>query len=398
MATTGADTERKQVEEIEAFEAAQEIEGGDVVLIDTREPHEYQEAHLENGRLVPPGLLGDEIATAAPDKSARTIVYCRSGNRSYKAAEQMEKLGYTDVASMAGGILAWQEQGLPVVSPSGMTAEQRDRYSRHTLLPEVGVDGQLKMLNAKVLLLGAGGLGAPTALYLAAAGIGTIGLVDDDVVDASNLQRQVIHNTERIGMPKTESARIFIEGLNPDVDVVEHNGRLDASNILDVIEDYDIIVDGADNFPTRYLLNDASVRLRKPVVSASILGFDGQISTFAPYEGPCYRCLYPTPPPAELAPSCSANGVLGVMAGTMGTLQANEVIKLILGKGEPLIGRLLLYDALGTRFTELKVRRDPECPICGEGAEEIPESEMGQFPDYDAFCAGAGGDRQTLAS
>ena len=215
-----------------------------------------------------------------------------------------------------------------------MTPEQRERYSRHTLLPEVGVDGQVKLLNAKVLLLGAGGLGAPTALYLAAAGVGTIGLVDDDVVDASNLQRQVIHNTERIGMAKTASARIFIEGLNPDVNVVEHNGRLDASNILEVMKDYDIVVDGADNFPTRYLLNDASVRLRKPVVSASILGFDGQISTFVPYEGPCYRCLYPTPPPAELAPSCSANGVLGVMAGTMGTLQANEVIKLILGAGE----------------------------------------------------------------
>ncbi len=395
----GADTQVKApVEEIEPFEAQQEIEGGDVVLIDTREPHEYQEAHLDGGKLVPPGLLSDEIATAAPNKSARTILYCRSGNRSYKAAEQLEALGYTDVASMAGGILAWQEQGLPVLATEGMTPEQRDRYSRHTLMPEVGVDGQLKMLNAKVLLLGAGGLGAPTALYLAAAGIGTIGLVDDDVVDASNLQRQVIHNTERIGMAKTASARIFIEGLNPDVKVVEHNGRLDASNILDVISDYDIIVDGADNFPTRYLLNDASVRLRKPVVSASILGFDGQISTFAPYEGPCYRCLYPTPPPAELAPSCSANGVLGVMAGTMGTLQANEVIKLILGKGDPLIGRLLLYDALATRFTELKVRRDPECPICGEHAEEIPESEMGQFPDYDAFCAGAGGDRQTLAS
>ncbi len=395
----GADAQVKApVEEIEPFEAQQEIESGDVVLVDTREPHEYQEAHLDGGKLVPPGLLADEIGTAAPDKSARTIIYCRSGNRSYKAAEQLEALGYSDVASMAGGILAWQEQGLPVLAVEGMTPEQRDRYSRHTLLPEVGVDGQLKMLNAKVLLLGAGGLGAPTALYLAAAGIGTIGLVDDDVVDASNLQRQVIHNTERIGMAKTASARIFIEGLNPDVKVVEHNGRLDASNILDVIKNYDIIVDGADNFPTRYLLNDASVRLRKPVVSASILGFDGQISTFAPFEGPCYRCLYPTPPPAELAPSCSANGVLGVMAGTMGTLQANEVIKLILGKGEPLIGRLLLYDALGTRFTELKVRRDPECPICGEQAEEIPESEMGKFPDYDAFCAGAGGDRQTLAS
>jgi molybdopterin/thiamine biosynthesis adenylyltransferase/rhodanese-related sulfurtransferase len=383
---TGAETQLT-IEEIEPFEAVEEIAAGDVVLVDTREPHEYQEAHLENGRLVPPGLL-DEIAAAAPDKSARTILYCRSGNRSALAAAQMQKLGYDNVASMAGGILAWQEQGLPVVAASGMTAEQRDRYSRHTLLPEVGVDGQLKLLNAKVLLLGAGGLGAPTALYLAAAGIGTIGLVDDDVVDASNLQRQVIHNTERIGMPKTESARIFIEALNPDVNVVEHRLRLDSSNILGILEDYDIVVDGADNFPTRYLLNDASVRLRKPVVSASILSFDGQISTFVPFEGPCYRCLYPTPPPAEMAPSCSANGVLGVMAGTMGTLQANEVIKLVLGVGDPLVGRLLLYEALGTRFTELKVRRDPDCPICGENAPELPESEMGQFPDYEAFCAG----------
>jgi len=384
---TGAQT-KQVVEEIEPFEAAQEIEGGDVVLIDTREPHEFQESRIEGGKLVPPGLLADEIAAAAPDKSARTILYCRSGNRSYKAAEQMEAMGYTDVASMAGGILLWQEQGLPVVATDGMTPEQRDRYSRHTLLPEVGVEGQLKMLDAKVLLLGAGGLGAPTALYLAAAGIGTIGLVDDDVVDASNLQRQVIHNTERIGTPKTTSARLTIEALNPDVQVVEHQLRLNAENILELIEPYDVIVDGADNFPTRYLLNDASVRLRKPVVSASILSFDGQISTFVPYEGPCYRCLYPTPPPAELAPSCSANGVLGVMAGTMGTLQANEVLKLVIGIGEPLVGRLLLYEALGTRFTELKVRRDPECPICGENAEEIPESDMGQFPDYDAFCSG----------
>jgi molybdopterin/thiamine biosynthesis adenylyltransferase/rhodanese-related sulfurtransferase len=378
----------QQIEEIEPFEAAEEIDGGDVVLIDTREPHEYQEAHLEDGKLVPPGLLGDEIAAAAPDKSARTILYCRSGNRSYIAAGQMQALGYENVASMAGGILAWQEQGLPVAAAEGMTAEQRDRYSRHTLLPEVGVEGQLKMLNAKVLLVGAGGLGAPTALYLAAAGIGTIGLVDDDVVDASNLQRQVIHNTERIGEPKTASARKTIEALNPDVDVVEHNFRLDSSNIVELLEQYDVIVDGADNFPTRYLLNDASVRLRKPVVSASILSFDGQISTFVPYEGPCYRCLYPTPPPAELAPSCSANGVLGAMAGTMGLLQANEVLKLVLGIGEPLIGRLLLFEALGTRFTELKVRRDPECPICGENAPEIPDSELGKFPDYELFCAG----------
>jgi molybdopterin/thiamine biosynthesis adenylyltransferase/rhodanese-related sulfurtransferase len=385
---TGAEMKRIQIEEIEPFEASEEIERGDVVLIDTREPHEFQEARLEGGKLVPPGLLLDEIESAAPDKGARTILYCRSGNRSAKAAEQMQALGYENVASMAGGILAWQEQGLPVLAAEGMTPEQRERYSRHTLLPEVGVEGQVKLLNAKVLLVGAGGLGAPAALYLAAAGVGTMGLVDDDVVDASNLQRQVIHNTERVGMPKTESARITIEALNPDVNVVEHRTRLDASNIVEILEGYDVIVDGADNFPTRYLLNDASVRLRKPVVSASILSFDGQISTFVPYEGPCYRCLYPTPPPAELAPSCSANGVLGVMAGTMGLLQANEVIKLILGVGEPLIGRLLLFEALGTRFTELKVRRDPNCAICGDEAPEIPDSELGKFPDYDLFCAG----------
>src|SRR6187551_2870536 len=378
----------QQIEEIEPFEANEEIQGGDVVLIDTREPHEYQEAHLEGGKLVPPGLLADEIATAAPDKSARTILYCRAGNRSAIAAAQLQRLGYENVASMSGGILEWQEQGLPVVAAHGMTPEQRERYSRHTLLPEVGVDGQVKLLNSKVLLLGAGGLGAPTALYLAAAGVGTIGLVDDDVVDASNLQRQVIHNTERIGMPKTTSARIFIEGLNPDVNVVEHNGRLDAGNILDVIGDYDIVVDGADNFPTRYLLNDASVRLRKPVVSASILSFDGQLSTFVPYEGPCYRCLYPTPPPPELAPSCGAAGVLGMLPGIMGMLQSLEVFKLVTGAGDPLIGRLLLFEALGTEFTELKVRRDPDCPICGPNAPEIADEDLGKFPDYELFCQG----------
>jgi sulfur-carrier protein adenylyltransferase/sulfurtransferase len=381
---------KQQVEEIEPFEAAQEIEGGDVVLVDTREPHEYQEAHLENGRLVPPGLLADEIGEAAPDKSARTILYCRSGNRSHKAAEQLQALGYEDVASMAGGILAWQEQGLPVVSTSGMTAEQRERYSRHTLLPEVGVDGQLKLLDAKVLLLGAGGLGAPTALYLAAAGVGTIGIVDDDVVDLSNLQRQVIHTTDRIGVAKVDSAEESIKAINPDVNVVKYKTRLDASNIMEIIAGYDVVVDGVDNFPTRYLLNDASVRLDIPVVSASILGFDGQLSVFKPHDGPCYRCLYPVPPPAELAPSCGANGVLGVLPGTMGLLQATEVIKLVTGAGEPLVGRLLLYEALGATFMELKVRRDPECPICSRDPEDITDEEMGVFPDYEAFCAAAG--------
>lgn len=379
--------EKIRVAEITPREAFEELKQGGIKLIDTREPYEHAEARIEGGVLIPPAFVAERIAGSA-SRDDRVIVYCRSGARSAAAAETLIELGYSDVVNMTGGILEWEAQGLPVASDSALTAEQRERYSRHTLMPEVGVDGQVKLLNAKVLLLGAGGLGAPTALYLAAAGIGKIGLVDDDVVDLSNLQRQVIHNMERIGTPKTSSARKTIEALNPDVEVVEHNFRLDASNILEVIADYDIIVDGADNFPVRYLLNDASVRLKKPVVSASILSFDGQISTFVPYEGPCYRCLYPSPPPPELAPSCSANGVLGVMVGQMGTLQANEVIKLVLGIGEPLIGRLLLYDALGTRFTELKVRRDPDCPICGPNAPEIPESEMGRFPDYEAFCGG----------
>ena len=380
---------RDRIDEVDPLGAKQEIDGGDAFVIDTREPHEWDQAHLEGAHLVPPASVSERIGELVPDRSARVLLYCATGNRSARAADLLKnELGYENVASVAGGIQAWAQQGLPVIAPEGLEPEQRMRYSRHTMLPEVGVEGQLKLLSSKVLLLGAGGLGAPAAFYLAAAGVGTLGIVDDDVVDESNLQRQVIHNTERVGMPKTESARLSIQALNPDVEVVEHNTRLDADNILEIIEDYDVIVDGADNFPTRYLLNDASVRLRKPVVSASILAFDGQISTFVPYEGPCYRCLYPVPPPPELAPSCGAAGVLGVMAGVMGLLQANEVIKLVAGIGEPLIGRLLLYDSLGTRFTELKVNRDPDCPICGEHAAQIPQSEMGRFPDYDAFCAG----------
>ncbi len=380
---------KSRIEEVDLATARDEIESGDVVLVDTREPNEWDDAHIEGATLVPPDQVAERIGEVAPDHSARVLLYCASGNRSARAADLIKReLGYTNAASVAGGIQAWQDVGLPVVEAAGLTRDQRMRYSRHTLLPEVGVEGQLKLLDSKVLLLGAGGLGSPTALYLAAAGVGTIGIVDDDVVDESNLQRQVIHATDRVGMAKTESARQSIEALNPDVEVVEHRTRLDASNILEIIKGYDVIVDGADNFPTRYLLNDASVRLRKPVVSASILAFDGQISTFVPFEGPCYRCLYPTPPPAELAPSCGAAGVLGVMAGIMGLLQANEVIKLVTGIGEPLVGRLLLYESLSTRFTELKVKRDPECPICGPDAAEVPESEMGKFPDYELFCAG----------
>ncbi|HSI79341.1 MAG TPA: molybdopterin-synthase adenylyltransferase MoeB [Solirubrobacterales bacterium] len=388
---TAADTieqVKARIEEVTPAEARGEIERGEVVLLDTRELTEWNESHLEGATLVPPVEVVERADEVAPDAGQRVLIYCASGNRSARAADALQNLGYENVASVAGGIKAWEAEGHPVVAASGLTPEQRMRYSRHTLLSEVGVEGQAKLLESKVLLLGAGGLGSPAALYLAAAGIGTIGLVDDDLVDESNLQRQVIHNTARLGAAKTESARQTIELLNPDVDVVEHRTRLDSANVLELLEPYDIIVDGADNFPTRYLLNDASVRLRKPVVSASILGFEGQISTFAPYEGPCYRCLYPTPPPPELAPSCGAAGVLGVMAGVMGLLQANEVIKLAAGIGEPLVGRLLLYDSLSTRFTELKVRRDPECPICGEHAEEIPASEMGKFPDYEAFCAG----------
>ena len=376
---------KQRIEMIPLDAARAAIDSG-VRVIDVREQHEWDESHLEGAIHVPQGEVAERIDELAPDQAERLIVHCRTDNRSAKIADLLAGLGYDDVAVIEGGIVAWEDAGLPLVYAKGLTPAQRNRYSRHTLLPEVGVEGQVKLLNAKVLLLGAGGLGSPTALYLAAAGIGTIGLVDDDVVDASNLQRQVIHTTDRVGVAKTASARVAIEALNPDVSVVEHNLRLDASNILELIEPYDIIVDGADNFPTRYLLNDASVRLRKPVVSASILGFEGQISTFVPFEGPCYRCLYPTPPPPELAPSCGANGVLGVMAGLMGLLQANEVVKLAADLGDPLVGRLLLYDSLATSFTELKVRRDPDCPICGPDAPEIPESEMGQFPDYELFC------------
>ena len=380
---------KDSIDEIQPSEAAEEAGSSDAVLVDVREQHEFEERHIEGAVHVPRGHLESRIEQFVPDRSKRVILYCASGNRSALAARTLaEDLGYEDVASMAGGITLWRDRGLPVVTPRSLTQEQKERYSRHVLVPEIGLEGQLKLLDAKVLLLGTGGLGSPSALYLAAAGVGTLGLIDDDVVDASNLQRQVIHNTERIGMAKTESARRAIEALNPDVEVVEHNLRLGSDNVIELLSAYDIVVDGADNFPTRYLLNDASVRLRKPVVSASILSFDGQISTFVPFDGPCYRCLYPTPPPPELAPSCGAAGVLGVLPGIMGLLQALEVVKLVTGAGTPLIGRLLLFEALGTEFTELQVRRDPECPICGPNAAEIADEDLGRFPDYDLFCAG----------
>ena len=363
--------------------------GNSAVVVDVREQHEYDEGRLPGAVHVPRGHLETRIENTVKDKDARVILYCQSGNRSAFAADTLaNQLGYTNVESMTGGITLWKDRGFEVEQPQTLSAEQRERYSRHTLIPEIGVEGQLKLLNSKVLLLGAGGLGSPSALYLAAAGVGTIGIVDDDVVDLSNLQRQVAHTQDRIGTPKVDSAEVAIHGINADVNVVKHAVRLDSSNIMEILPGYDIVIDGLDNFPTRYLLNDASVRLQIPVVSASILGWDGQLSVFKPYDGPCYRCLYPTPPPADLAPSCGANGVLGALPGVMGMLQTVEAVKLIIGAGEPLIGRLLLYDALQESFTELKVRRDPNCPICSRDPESITDDEMGVFPDYEAFCAG----------
>ncbi len=364
--------------------------GSGALVIDVRESEEWDTGHVPGAQHVSRSFLESRIDGVIPDRDTPVVLYCASGNRSALAAHTLQtQLGYTNVSSMIGGITLWKDRGYEVGQPQTLSKEQRERYGRHLLLPEIGSEGQTKLLNAKVLLLGAGGLGSPTALYLAAAGVGTLGLVDDDVVDLSNLQRQVIHSTSRVGIPKVDSAEQAINDLNPDVKVVKYQTRLNADNIMDIVEGWEVIVDGVDNFPTRYLLNDATVRLGIPVVSASILGFDGQLSIFQPHDGPCYRCLYPVPPPAELAPSCGANGVLGVLPGTMGLLQATEVVKLVAGIGEPLIGRLLLYEALSATFTELKVRKDPDCPICSR-AEEITDEEIGVFPDYEAFCAAAG--------
>jgi molybdopterin/thiamine biosynthesis adenylyltransferase/rhodanese-related sulfurtransferase len=393
MSPTGAEVIRKirsQVEEVDPSEVREHL-GNGVVLVDVRESEEWDAGHIPGAKHVPRGYLESRIEGAVADRDHRVVVYCASGQRSALAANTLrEQLGYENVASMNGGITLWKDRGYDVEVPKSLSKEQRERYSRHLLVPEIGLEGQTKLLEAKVLLLGAGGLGSPTALYLAAAGVGTLGIVDDDEVDLSNLQRQVIHTTDRIGVAKVDSAEESIKAINPGVDVVKYKTRLDASNVMEIIDGYDVIVDGVDNFPTRYLLNDATVRLGIPVVSASILGFDGQLSVFAPHEGPCYRCLYPVPPPADMAPSCGANGVLGVLPGTMGLLQATEVIKLVTGAGEPLIGRLLLYEALGATFTELKVRRDPECEICSKDPSEISDDELGVFPDYEAFCAAAG--------
>jgi molybdopterin/thiamine biosynthesis adenylyltransferase len=392
MSPSGAEVLRQiksRIDEVDPAAVREQV-GNGAVIVDVREPEEWSAGHIPGAVHVPKSYLESRIEGAIPDRSGHVVLYCASGNRSAWAARTLiEDLGYEHVESMTGGFTLWKDRGYEVETPRTLTAEQRERYSRHLLLPEVGMDGQQKLLDAKVLLLGAGGLGSPAALYLAAAGVGTLGIVDNDEVDLSNLQRQVIHSSERIGVHKVDSAEQTINALNPDVKVEKYPVRLGADNIVEIISGYDVIVDGLDNFPTRYLLNDASVRLRIPVVSAAILGFEGQLSVFKPYDGPCYRCLFPVPPPAELAPSCGANGVLGVLPGTMGLLQATEVIKLILDEGDPLIGRLLMYDALAATTTEVKVRRDPDCPICSREPDEIADEELGVFPDYEAFCAGA---------
>jgi molybdopterin/thiamine biosynthesis adenylyltransferase/rhodanese-related sulfurtransferase len=366
---------------VEETRARVHVESQGPVLIDVRERDEYEQGFVPRAEWIPRGFLELKIEDAVPERDREVILYCAGGVRSALGAKALQDLGYSKVSSMAGGFTAWKNAGYPFERPRVLTPEQLKRYSRHIMLPEIGEAGQGKLLDAKVLFLGAGGLGSPSGLYLAAAGIGTMGIVDDDVVDESNLQRQVLHNMERLGMPKVESARLTLQALNPDVQVVGHQTRLTSENVLEILGQYDLVVDGADNFPTRYLLNDAALKLGKPVVHASIFRFEGQLTTFLPTEGPCYRCLYPDPPPPGMAPSCQEAGVVGVLPGIMGTLQATEAIKLVLGIGNTLSGRLLLFDALGTRFRTLKLRKDPNCKVCSKKPEDI------ELIDYEAFCS-----------
>ena len=353
-------------------------------VIDVREADEHAAGAIPGAIWIPRGFLEQRIERHVADRAAPVVVYCASGNRSLFAQRTLAELGYTNVRSLAGGFTGWKRAGLPWEMPQTLRADQETRYSRHTLLPEVGTAGQLKLLKAKIVCIGAGGLGSPSSMYLAAAGIGTLGMIDDDVVDASNLQRQILHGTDRIGTHKVESAEKTLKNLNPDVQIVQHRTRITSQNALDVLGRYDVIIDGADNFATRYLVNDCALKLGKPVVHASIFRFEGQLTVFPANGSPCYRCLYPEPPPPEEAPSCAEGGVLGVLPGTLGVLQATEAIKLVLGLGDSLAGRLLVYDALRARFRELKLRRDPRCPTCGDG---VDRSAI-QLVDYEQFCAG----------
>jgi len=362
---------RSTIPEVTPAEVSQLREATpDLALVDVREASEWEQGHLPGATHISKSYLEQQVEGAVPDRAAPVVLYCAGGVRSLFAAQTLREMGYSDVRSMSGGFQAWKTQGLPWKLPASLRPDQKLRYSRHLLIPEVGIEGQAKLLDSKVLLIGAGGLGSPSGLYLAAAGVGTIGIVDFDVVDASNLQRQVVHTSDRIGEKKVESARKTLTALNPDVNVVAHDEMLVADNVDRIIAGYDVILDGTDTFETRYILNDAAVAANIPVVHASVFRFEGQLTVFQPFEGPCYRCLYPTPPPPELAPGCSVAGVLGVVPGILGLLQANEVLKLLLGIGDTLAGRLLLFDALDASFTELKLRRDSACPVCSDEAVE----------------------------
>ena len=376
---------RREITETSPDEVAEQLKGAKPpALVDVREPDETGQGVIPGAVVMPRGWLELRIERVIPDKDQPVVVYCASGVRSVLATKALEQIGYTDVKSMAGGFSGWKEHGLKFSVPQALKPEQLARYSRHTLLPNVGEAGQLKLLDAKVLLIGAGGLGSPAGVYLAAAGVGTIGVVDFDVVDESNLQRQILHTTDRIGMPKTESAAIAMRALNPDVNVVQHNARLSSENVYEIIEPYDIIVDGSDNFATRYLLNDAAVWKGKKIVHGSIFRFDGQVTVLDPAAGgPCYRCIFgePPDPDSDLAPNCAEAGVLGVLPGTLGAIQATEAIKLILGIGEPLVGKLLMFDALDMTFRTYKVRKDPSCPVCGE------HPTITELIDYEEFCS-----------
>ncbi|TMA71663.1 MAG: molybdopterin-synthase adenylyltransferase MoeB [Deltaproteobacteria bacterium] len=372
---------RRDVPEVSVEDVRQRLtRDGKATVLDVREKEEYREGHLQGAVSLPRGFLEMRVEETVPDRQAPIIAYCGGGTRSLIAARTLKEMGYTNVVSMSGGYTAWKNAGLPFVQDHQFTPEQLTRYSRHFTLPEVGEAGQAKLLAAKVLLLGAGGLGSPTALYLAAAGVGTLGIVDHDVVDLSNLQRQILHNNDRLGMPKVESARMTIEALNPDVRVVPHQERLSSDNVMEIFKQYDIIVDGCDNFPTRYLVNDACVMLGKPNVHGSIFQFEGMASVFAPGRGPCYRCLFPEPPPPGAAPSCAEAGVLGVLPGLVGCVQALETIKLILGAGRPLIGRMVHFDTLSMEVRVNRLQRDPSCPMCGD------HPTITKLIDYEEFC------------
>ena len=369
---------KAEIKEIDPNDVAARLDH--FTLLDVREPEEYEQGAVPGAVHLPRGNLEFSVEGRLPDKNAPIAVYCAGGVRSAFATKTLQDLGYTDVVSIIGGFNKWKDEGLAWTTPRVLSADQRNRYQRHLLLPEVGEKGQMRLLDSKVLLLGAGGLGSPAALYLAAAGVGTIGIIDMDVVDSSNLQRQILHNVDRIGMRKVDSAKMTLTAMNPDVKVLTYDARLGADNILDIIDGYDVIVDGTDNFPTRYLVNDAALVKNIPVVHGSIFRFEGQVTVFSPYVGPCYRCMIPEPPPPELAPSCAEAGVLGVLPGIVGSIQAIETIKLLLELGDPLVGRLLTYDSMDESFRTFKVRRDPACPACGENAGPIVIAE------YDDLC------------